>query len=151
MRHRKHTSKLNRTSEHRAAMLRNLAIALVTNERIRTTHAKATQLRPFLEGLVTLAKEDTVAARRLAMARVGDRNAVVKLFSDIAPRVAQRAGGYLRIVKDAPRVGDGALMSYVEFVDPAPQAVPGEEKPAARKTIKQRLHERRKEMAKIRR
>lgn len=148
MRHRKHTSKLNRTSEHRAALMRNLAIALVQHERIHTTQVKATQLRPFVETIVTIAKEGSLASRRLAISRIGDKNTVQKLFSDIAPRVANRQGGYLRIVKDGPRMGDGALMAYIEFVDPRP-AVEGEE--PAKKTMKQRLHEKRKEMAKARR
>jgi large subunit ribosomal protein L17 len=150
MRHRKHTSKLNRTTEHRKALLRNLSIALVLHERIRTTQAKAQQLRPFLEKLITLAKDGTLAARRLAISRVGDRTTVTKLFDEIAPRVATRDGGYLRIVKDAPRMGDGALMTFVEFVD-LPETGGDDETPVAKKkTLKQRLHERRKEMAKNR-
>lgn len=148
MRHRKHTSKLNRTSEHRAALMRNLTVALVTHERIHTTQVKATQLRPIAESLITLAKDGTLAARRLVISRVGDRDAVHKLFSEIAPRVANRNGGYLRIVKDGPRMGDGAPMAYIEFVDPRPAAEgPAPAKP---RTMKQRLHERRKEMAKAR-
>jgi large subunit ribosomal protein L17 len=148
MRPRKHTSKLNRPSEHRAALLRNLAIALVQHERIHTTKVKAGQLRPFVEGLVTLAKEGSLHARRLAISRVGDKETVHKLFSELGPRTAARAGGYLRIVKDAPRMGDGAPMAYIEFVDEAPKAEGGA--PAKRKTLKQRLHERRKELAKAR-
>jgi large subunit ribosomal protein L17 len=147
MRHRKHTSKLNRTSEHRAALLRNLAIALVRHERIHTTKVKAAQLRPFAEGLITLAKEGSLAARRLVASRV-DRDATHKLFAEIAPRVAARPGGYLRIVKDGPRMGDGAPMAYIELVDPKPVTGTGEQ--PKRKTMKQRLHERRKEMGKVR-
>ena len=148
MRHRKHTSKMNRTSEHRAAMLRNLAIALVNYERIHTTKVKADQLRPFLETVITLAKDGTLHARRLAVSRIGDKDIVHKLFADIAPRVATRNGGYLRIVKDGRRMGDGAPMAYIEFVDPRPEGeTPSEPK---KKTLKQRLHERRKEMAKAR-
>lgn len=148
MRHRKHTSKMNRTSEHRAAMLRNLAIALVNHERIHTTKVKAAQLRPFLETVITLAKDGSLHARRLAVSRIGDKDAVHKLFANIAPRVATRNGGYLRIVKDGPRMGDGAPMAYIEFVDPRPEGeTPAEPK---KKTLKQRLHERRKEMAKAR-
>ena len=148
MRHRKHTSKLNRTSEHRAALLRNLSIALVQYERIHTTKVKADQLRPFLEEVITLAKDGTLHARRLAISRLGHKDSIHKLFSDIAVRVANRNGGYLRIVKDGPRMGDGAPMAYVEFVDARPES----DTPAgtARKTMKQRLHERRKEMAKAR-
>ena len=130
--------------------MRNLSIALVRHERIHTTKVKAAQLRPFAEGLVTLAKAGTLAARRLAISRVVDRDTVHKLFSEIAPRVAERQGGYLRIVKDGPRMGDGAPMAYIEFVD-QPVKVEGEAPPAKRKTLKQRLHERRKEMAKAKR
>lgn len=147
MRHRNHSSKLNRTSEHRAALLRNLAIALVRHERIRTTQPKAQQLRPFLESLITLAKNDTLSSRRLAISRLNDRPTVQKLFEQIGPRVASREGGYLRIVKDGPRMGDGALMAYIEFVDEAPEA--GEEtKPTLQKSLKRRRHEMRKARAK---
>lgn len=149
MRHRKHTSKLNRTSEHRIALMRNLAIALVESERIHTTLPKANAVRPYLEHLVTVAKQDTLAARRHIMAHLVNREAMHKLVSEIAPRVGERPGGYLRIVKDGRRMGDGAPMAYIEFVDAAP-VVEGEA-PAQKKTLKQRLHERRKEMAKARR
>ena len=129
-------------------MLRNLAKALVQYERIHTTKVKADQLRPFLEGVITMAKEGSLHARRLAVSRIGDKEIVHKLFADIAARVATRNGGYLRIVKDGPRMGDGAPMAYIEFVDPKPE---GDTPVApAKKTIKQRLHERRKEMAKMR-
>lgn len=148
MRHRNHTSKLNRTSEHRAALLRNLAIALVQYERIHTTKVKADQLRPFLECIITLAKDGSLHSRRLAAARIGHKEVVHKLFAEIAPRVAERNGGYLRIVKDGPRMGDGAPMAYVEFVDAKPEMANPEE--PKKKTMKQRLHERRKEMAKAR-
>lgn len=139
---------MNRTSEHRAAMLRNLAKSLVEHERIHTTKVKADQLRPFLECVITLAKAGTLHARRLAVTRIGDKDVVHKLFTDIAVRVATRPGGYLRIIKDGPRMGDGALMAYIEFVDPRPEG----ETPEApkKKSLKQRLHERRKEMAKAR-
>ena len=150
MRHRKHSSKLNLTTEHRRALLRNLAAALVEHERIRTTHAKAKQLRPFLEELVTLAKQGTLAAKRLAISRLNDRPTVIKLFDNIAPRVAERPGGYLRIVRDGMRMGDGAPMAFVEFVDTAPTGAEGAGPPATRKTMKQRKHELRKEMAKRR-
>jgi large subunit ribosomal protein L17 len=148
MRHRKHTSKLNRTSEHRAALLRNLAIALLEHERIRTTKVKADQLRPFLEGLVTIAKANTLAARRLVVSRLQDRWAAVKLFDELVPRLAERQSGYLRIVKDGPRMGDGAPMAYIEFVDQRPAA--SETAAPERKTLKQRLHQRRKELKKAR-
>jgi large subunit ribosomal protein L17 len=148
MRHRKHRSKLNRTSEHRGALMRNLTIALVEHERIQTTQAKASQLRPFVEKLITLARENSLHARRLAVARIQDKPTVIKMFDELAPRVGDRPGGYLRIVKSGPRAGDGAPMAFIEFVDAAPVS-PDENKPQ-RKTVKQRLHERRKEVAKAR-
>jgi large subunit ribosomal protein L17 len=142
MRHRKHKSKLNRTSEHRLAMMRNLAVSLVREERIRTTQVKAMQLRGFVEPLVTLARSGTLHDRRSAFARLGKKEAVHKLFEEIGPRVGERPGGYLRIVKDGPRAGDGALMAYVEFVDAAPAAAP--ETLTLEKTIKKKRHEQRK-------
>ncbi len=151
MRHRKSRSKLSRTSEHRLALMKNLAGALIEHERIHTTSVKATQLRPVVEGLVTLAKAGDLHSRRLAFSRLGNKTAVHKLFTEIAPRVASRVGGYLRIVKDAPRQGDGALMAYIEFVDAAPKAEGSAGGDSATKTIKQRLHERRKELQKARR
>jgi large subunit ribosomal protein L17 len=151
MRHRKHASKLNRTSEHRAALLRNLAIALVRHERIHTTKVKAVQLRPFLEPLVTRAKRDSLTARRYVLSALGDRASVRKLFEQIGPRVAARDGGYLRIVADRPRMGDGALMAYIEFVDakPVSEAKP-EPKTDLKKRLKQKRHEMRKERAELR-
>jgi large subunit ribosomal protein L17 len=117
MRHRKIRSKLNRTTEHRTALLRNLAKALVREERIHTTDAKAKQLRSFVEHLVTLGKDGSLHARRLAFSELPDKKAVHKVFTEIAPRFKERAGGYTRVVKDAPRAGDGALMSFIEFVE----------------------------------
>ena len=146
MRHRKHCSKLNRTSEHRLALMRNLSAALIEHERIHTTQVKAVQLRPFVETLVTIARRGTLADKRLVLSRLPQRDAVTKLFDVIAPRVAERNGGYLRIVKDARRMGDGAPMAYIEFVDVAPEGA----EPPKKKTMKQRLHERRKEVAKMR-
>lgn len=150
MRHRKHRSKLNRTSEHRVALLRNLAAALVAHERIHTTKQKAQAVRPFLESLITLARRDTLQARRMVVSRLQDREAAIKLFEEIAPRVGTRPGGYLRIVKDKPRAGDGAEMAFIEFVD---QRAPGEEPEKPRdlkQKLKQRRHEQRKAMAKNR-
>lgn len=149
MRHRKHTSKLNRTSEHRLALMRNLAAALVVHERIHTTAAKAKQLRPFVEPLITRAKKGDLASKRLVNSRIQNREAAVKLFDNLAPRIGQRPGGYLRIVKDSQRMGDGAPMAWIEFVDAAPQAEAGA--PEAPKTMKQKMHERKKQMAKMRR
>ena len=149
MRHRKIRSKLNRTTEHRLAMMRNLTVALVSQERIRTTQQKAKQLRSFVEPLITLAKAGDLHSRRLAFSRIGKKDTVHKLFQEIAPRVAERPGGYLRVIKDGPRAGDGAMMAYIEFVDARPES--DEAAPAPSKTLKQRLHERRKEMKKQRR
>lgn len=149
MRHRKIRSKLNRTSEHRLALMRSLCMALVLNERIRTTQVKAMQLRSFVEPLVTLARRGTLHARRLAASRLGDKATVKKLFDEIAPRVGDRPGGYLRVVRDGPRAGDGALMAYVEFVD---AAVKETDQPVSlEKQIKRKRHLKRKEMAKARR
>lgn len=117
MRHRKIRSKLNRTTAHRKALLRNLAAALISEERILTTHAKARQLRPFVERLVTLAKVGSLHARRLAFSYLGKKRVVHKLFEEIGPRFGNRQGGYTRIVKDQPRAGDAALLSYIEFVE----------------------------------
>jgi large subunit ribosomal protein L17 len=142
MRHRKHKSKLNRTSEHRLALMRNLAVSLVREERIRTTQVKAMQLRGFVEPLVTLAKNGTLHDRRSAFARLGKKEAVHKLFEEIGPRVGERPGGYVRVVKDGPRAGDGALMAYVEFVDAAPAKAP--ESLTLEQTIKKKRHEQRK-------
>ena len=148
MRHRKIRSKLSRTSEHRLAMMKNLAGALIERGRIHTTQVKASQLRPFVEHLVTLAKTGDQHSRRMVFSRLGNKESVKKLFGEIAPRAATRPGGYLRIVKDAPRQGDGALMAFIEFVD-APQKPEGEE--PKKKTLQQRLRERRKEIERARR
>ena len=126
MRHRRHRSRLNRTTEHRTALMRNLAAALIEHELIHTTEPKAKNLRQFVERLITIAKDGvaandnsgvTLAKRRLAFARLVNKDAVIKLFDVIAPRMAARPGGYTRIVKTMPRYGDGAPMAYIEFVD----------------------------------
>lgn len=119
MRHRNGLRKLNRTSEHRAAMLRNMAVSLLQHEAIKTTVPKAKELRRVVEPLITLAKEATVANRRLAFARLRDRDVVTKLFNELGPRFATRPGGYTRILKMGFRVGDNAPMAYVELVDRA--------------------------------
>ena len=116
MRHRKIKSKLNRTTAHRRSLMKNLATALIYEERIHTTQAKAKNLRPFIEKLVTLGKRGDLAARRLVFDRLGKKEAVHKLFSDIAPRFSDRPGGYTRIIKDNYRPGDSAPMAYIEFV-----------------------------------
>ena len=117
MRHGKKLRKLNRTSAHRQAMLRNMMNSLIEHEAIKTTLPKAKELRKVIEPMITLAKKDTVANKRLAFDRLRDRDSVVKLFSDLGPRFANRPGGYTRILKMGFRVGDNAPMAYVELVD----------------------------------
>ena len=117
MRHRQGLRKLNRTSEHRLAMLRNMCVSLLRHEAIKTTLPKAKELRRVVEPLITLAKEATVANRRLAFARLRDREIVTKLFNELGPRYQTRPGGYTRILKMGFRVGDNAPMAYVELVD----------------------------------
>ena len=121
MRHRHGLRKLNRTSSHRLAMLRNMANSLFTHEAIRTTLPKAKELRRVAEPLITLSKNPTVANRRLAFDRLRDRGVVVKLFDELGPRYKARPGGYLRILKFGFRQGDSAPMALVELVD-RPQA-----------------------------
>ncbi len=117
MRHRHGLRKLNRTSSHRLAMLRNMANSLFTYEAIRTTLPKAKELRRVAEPLITLGKSPTLANRRLAFDRLRDRGVVQKLFGELGPRYAQRPGGYLRILKFGLRVGDNAPMALVELLD----------------------------------
>ena len=117
MRHRNSGRKLNRNGSHRTAMFKNMAASLLEHEVIRTTLPKAKELRGVIEPLITLGKEDTVANRRLAFSRLGDREMVTKLFSDIAPRSLTRPGGYVRVLKCGVREGDKAPMAIVELVD----------------------------------
>jgi len=117
MRHLKSGRKLNRTSSHREAMFKNMAASIIKQELIRTTLPKAKELRRVAEPLITLAKVDTVANRRLAFARLRDKVAVGKLFVELGPRYRERKGGYTRILKCGNRVGDNAPMAYVELVD----------------------------------
>ena len=117
MRHRKSGRKLNRNSSHRTAMFKNMTISLVEHELIKTTLPKAKELRRIAEPLITLAKEDSVANRRLASSRLGSDEAVGKLFSELGPRYESRPGGYIRILKCGYRSGDKAPMAYVELVD----------------------------------
>lgn len=117
MRHRQSGRQLNRNSSHRKAMFRNMAASLFRHEAIRTTLPKAKELRRVVEPLITLAKEDSVSKRRLAFARLRDREVVTKLFNDLAPRYKDRPGGYMRILKCGYRTGDKAPMAYVELVD----------------------------------
>jgi len=121
MRHRLGLRKLNRTSSHRLAMLRNMTNSLLRHEVIRTTLPKAKELRRVVEPMITLGKAPTVANRRLAFNRLRDREIVVKLFDELGPRYAKRNGGYLRILKSGFRKGDNAPMALVELLDrPAP-------------------------------
>ena len=123
MRHRHGLRKLNRTSSHRLAMLRNMSNSLLRHELIKTTLPKAKELRRVVEPLITLAKEPTVANRRLAFNRLRDREIVVKLFNELGPRYKARPGGYLRILKAGFRVGDNAPLALVELLDrPEPVA-----------------------------
>ncbi len=117
MRHRKSGRKLGRNSSHRKAMFRNMATSLLRHETIKTTLPKAKELRRVVEPLITLAKEDGVANRRLAFKRLRDKEVVGKLFKDVGPRFKDRPGGYLRILKTGPRPGDAAPMAVVQLVD----------------------------------
>jgi large subunit ribosomal protein L17 len=127
MRHQKSGRKFNRTSSHREAMFRNMASSLFKHELIRTTLPKAKELRRVAEPLITLAKTDGVANRRLAFSRMRDKEAVGKLFVELGPRYRERPGGYLRILKCGFRPGDNAPMAYVELVGrPQVEAVDAE-------------------------
>lgn len=122
MRHGHGLRKLNRTSSHRLAMLRNMANSLIEHEAIKTTVPKAKELRRVVEPLITLAKEPTLANKRLAFDRLRDRDNVVKLFNVLGPRFKARPGGYTRILKMGFRVGDNAPMAYVELVERTDEA-----------------------------
>ena len=123
MRHRHSGRQLNRNSSHRQAMFRNMTSSLVEHEIIKTTLIKAKELRSHAEPLITLAKEDSVANRRLAFDRLRNKATVGKLFGELGPRYADRPGGYIRILKCGERAGDKAIMAYVELVDrPAKEA-----------------------------
>ena len=117
MRHRNAGRKLQRTSSHRAALFRNMAAALIKHEQITTTLAKAKELRPYTEKLITLAKKGGLSNRRLAHARLLDDAQLIKLFDTLAPRYADRAGGYCRVVKAGIRMSDAAPMAIIEFID----------------------------------
>jgi large subunit ribosomal protein L17 len=117
MRHGNGLRKLNRTSSHRLAMFRNMAVALLTHEAIKTTLPKAKELRRIVEPLITMGKSPTLANKRLAFARLRDRELVLKLFAEIGPRYAGRNGGYTRVLKMGHRQGDNAPMAFMELVD----------------------------------
>ncbi len=117
MRHRKSGRQLNRNSSHRTAMFRNMAVSLMDHEIIKTTLPKAKELRRVAEPLITMAKVDSVAKRRLAFSRLRDRDVVTKLFNELGPRFKERPGGYVRILKCGVRSGDKAPMAIVELLD----------------------------------
>ena len=127
MRHKLGLRKLNRTSAHRLAMLRNMMNSLLRHEAIKTTLPKAKELRRVVEPMITLAKEPTVANKRLAFNRLRDREIVVKLFNEIGPMFKDRKGGYSRILKMGYRVGDNAPLAYVELVQKTTDAAPAKE------------------------
>lgn len=127
MRHKLGLRKLNRTSAHRLAMLRNMMNSLLRHEAIKTTLPKAKELRRVVEPMITLAKEPTVANKRLAFNRLRDREIVVKLFNEIGPMFKDRKGGYTRILKMGYRVGDNAPLAYVELVQKTTDATPAKE------------------------
>jgi large subunit ribosomal protein L17 len=124
MRHRKSGRKLGRDSAHRKALYANLASALIEHGRIKTTEAKAKEVRPIVEEMITLGKRADVAAQRHAVAFLRSKAIVHTLFAEVAPRFAERPGGYTRIVKIGPRQGDAARMVYLEFVDYVPERAP---------------------------
>ncbi len=133
MRHRKKTIKLGRTAEHRKALLANQVCSLIEHQRIKTTLAKAKAVRPLAEKMVTLGKNGSLHARRTALGTLRQKNAVKKLFGEIAPRSTNRNGGYTRIVRLGQRKSDSASMAFIEWVDAAPAA---EEKTAEEKATK---------------
>ena len=126
MRHGHGLRKLNRTSAHRIAMLRNMTVSLLKHEIIKTTLPKAKELRMMAEPIITLGKSPSLANKRLAFSRLRDRDMVVKLFGELGPRFAKRNGGYLRILKNGFRKGDNAPMALVELLDRPAQAPAGE-------------------------
>jgi large subunit ribosomal protein L17 len=144
MRHRKSGRQLNRNSSHRKAMFSNMASSLVKHEIIKTTVPKAKELRRVIEPLITLAKTDSVANRRLAFARTRDKEVVGKLFTEIGPRFADRPGGYTRILKCGFRTGDNAPMAYIELLDrPAVEEIQEDAQSALSKRRRKPLTKRR--------
>jgi large subunit ribosomal protein L17 len=120
MRHKLRGRKFDRPSDERRAMFKNLVADLMRHERLKTTEAKAKEVRPIAEKMITLGKDGSVHARRQALSYINDKDLVTKLFDDIAPRFASRPGGYTRIIKLGPRMGDGAAMAQLELVERAP-------------------------------
>lgn len=127
MRHRNTGRQLSRNSSHRSAMLQNLAVSILRHEAVKTTLPKAKEVRRVVEPLITLAKEDSVAKRRLAFDRLRDREIVTKLFNELGPHYKTRQGGYLRILKAGFRAGDNAPMAYIQLVDREPVEGEGQE------------------------
>lgn len=118
MRHQRHKYKVGNGPAHRISLMKNLAIEIIDHGKIKTTHAKCKAIKPYVERLITLAKDDTIANRRLAYSRLNNKEAVKTLFSDLGPKFKERQGGYTRIMKMADkRVGDNASMSYIALVD----------------------------------
>ncbi len=138
MRHRHGLRKLNRTSSHRLAMLRNMTVSLLKHELIRTTLPKAKELRKVAEPIITLGKKPTLANKRLAFDRLRDRDIVVKLFDELGPRYKSRNGGYLRILKFGFRQGDNAPMALVELLDRPVEKEEGEEAAEGKKAKRQK-------------
>lgn len=136
MKHQIKGRKLNRNSAHRKALLRNLSIALLSKERIKTTLPKAKELRPYIEKILTIAKKDNLANRRLAISILGNQQIIDKLFKDLAPRILNRNGGYTRIMKNGFRVGDKAPMAIMELVDRVEIQVENQEKDSETKAKK---------------
>ena len=116
MRHRKRLRKLNRTSSHRKSMFRNMSVSLIENEYIKTTLQRAKELRRIIEPIITLSKKSCVNNKRIVFSKVRDREAVLKLFSEIGPRYIDRSGGYIRIIKISFRKGDNAKMVYIQLI-----------------------------------
>lgn len=116
MRHRKIKSRLNRTSSHRSALLRNMASSMIEHERIETTLPKAKVIRSYVEKLITLGKNDTTSNRRLAFSRLRNKSATKKLFGELSPRFKERPGGYTRIIKTGFRAGDASPVGFIEFI-----------------------------------
>lgn len=141
MRHQKSGRKLNRTSSHRSAMFRNMAVSLFRHEQIRTTLPKAKELRRVAEPLITMGKHPSLANRRLAFARLRDREIVGKLFDDLGIHFKDRPGGYLRVLKCGFRAGDSAPMAIVQLVDREAQAAAAEDKPVKKKAAPKKAAE----------
>lgn len=149
MRHRKHSGRLGKSTPQRKAMLRSLVEAVLTNEKVRTTQARAQETRRHAEKMITLAKDGSQAARRRAFSFLGHKEVVHRLFEELGPRFAERKGGYFRVVKAGPRAGDGAMMAILEMVDRKIEIIDPEEAEKS-KSRAQRVRDMRKAMQKNR-